>query len=112
MSSLHKVIADAHFDTTYAVMQNDLVQIEITDLVQNDKIVSQISPRLICPRCMSWPLTFFKKLTVAMFKYRIDFLFPWQKNIIHRNIFYGLLIYDVLILIEKICIVERTICGI
>ena len=89
MSSLHKVIADAHFDMAYAVMQNDLVQIEITDLVQNDKIVSQISPRLLCPRCMSWPLTFFKKLTVAMYKYRIDFLFPWQKNIIHRNIFYG-----------------------
>ena len=90
MSSLHKVIADAHFDMAYAVMQNDLVQIEITDLVQNDKIVSQISPRLLCPRCMSWPLTFFKKLTVAMYKYRIDFLFPWQKkNIIHRNNFYG-----------------------
>ena len=90
MLSLHKVIVDAYFDMAYAVMQNDLVQIEITDLVQNEQIVLQISPRLLCPRCISWPLTFFQKLTVAMFKYRIDFLIFLEKgNIIYRNIFYG-----------------------
>ena len=85
MSSLHKVIADAYFDMAYAVMQNDLVQIEITDLVQNEQIVL-----FLCPRCISWPLTFFQKLTVAMFKYRIDILiFLAKENIFHRNIFYG-----------------------
>ena len=90
MSSLHKVIADAYFDTAYAVMQNDLVQIEITDLVQNEQIILQISPRLLCTRCILWPLTFFQKLTVAMFKYGIDFLILLAKeNIIYRNIFYG-----------------------